>query len=74
VIDRRTGWRQEAQEPVGTATTIYREMDMCIWLEQAEAHRNAEEAAMEFDSQTERLPFHEPDEAEPAPPGAAAVL
>ena len=47
---------------------------MCIWLEQAEAHRNAEEAAMEFDSQTERLPFHEPDEAEPAPPGAVAVL
>ena len=42
--------------------------------EQAEARRNAEEAAMEFDSQTERLPFHEPDEAEPAPPGAAAVL
>ena len=29
---------------------------------------------MKFDSQTERLPFHEPDEAEPAPPGAAAVL
>jgi hypothetical protein len=38
MIDRRTTWRQEAQEHVGTATTIYREMDM-RWLEQAEADR-----------------------------------
>ena len=37
MIDRRTRWRQEAQEHVGTATTIYREMDMRFWPEQAEA-------------------------------------
>jgi tetratricopeptide (TPR) repeat protein len=34
---RRTGKRQEAQEHLTTAMTIYREMDMWYWLEQAEA-------------------------------------
>jgi hypothetical protein len=34
---RRTGKRQEAQEHLITATTMYREMDMRFWLEQAEA-------------------------------------
>jgi hypothetical protein len=34
---RRTGNRQEAQEHLATATTMYREMDMRFWLEQAEA-------------------------------------
>jgi tetratricopeptide (TPR) repeat protein len=34
---RRTGKRQEAQERLGTATMLYREMDMPFWLEQAEA-------------------------------------
>ena len=34
---RRTGKRQEAQEHLSTATTMYREMDMRFWLEQAEA-------------------------------------
>ena len=34
---RRTGQRQEAQEHLTTATTMYREMDMRFWLEQAEA-------------------------------------
>jgi class 3 adenylate cyclase/tetratricopeptide (TPR) repeat protein/ABC-type thiamine transport system ATPase subunit len=34
---RRTGKRQEAQEHLTTATTMYREMDMRFWLEQAEA-------------------------------------
>jgi hypothetical protein len=33
---RRTGKRQEAQEHLGTATTMYREMDMRFYLEQAE--------------------------------------
>ena len=33
---RRTGKRQEAQEHLTTATTMYREMDMRFWLEQAE--------------------------------------
>jgi tetratricopeptide (TPR) repeat protein len=33
---RRTGQRQEAQEHLATATTMYREMDMRPWLEQAE--------------------------------------
>ncbi len=34
---RRTGKRQEAQERLTTATTMYREMDMRFWLVQAEA-------------------------------------
>jgi tetratricopeptide (TPR) repeat protein len=34
---RRTGRRQEAQEHLATATTMYREMDMRFWLEQAQA-------------------------------------
>jgi tetratricopeptide (TPR) repeat protein len=34
---RRTGKRQEAQEHLATAATMYREMDMRFWLEQAEA-------------------------------------
>ena len=36
---RRTGKRQEAQEALTTATTMYREMGMGYWLEQAEADR-----------------------------------
>ncbi len=32
----RTGKRQEAQEYLTTATTMYREMDTRFWLEQAE--------------------------------------
>ena len=34
---RRTGERQRAHEHLTTATTMYREMDMRFWLEQAEA-------------------------------------
>jgi len=34
---RRTGERQEAQDNLTTATTMYRVMDMRFWLEQAEA-------------------------------------
>jgi tetratricopeptide (TPR) repeat protein len=34
---RRTGKQQEAQKYLSTATTMYREMDMRFWLEQAEA-------------------------------------
>jgi hypothetical protein len=33
---RRTGNRQQAQEHLTTATTMYREMGMTYWLEQAE--------------------------------------
>jgi tetratricopeptide (TPR) repeat protein len=33
----RTGQRESAQEHLRTATTMYREMDMRFWLEQAEA-------------------------------------
>ena len=33
---RRTGKREEAQEHLATATTMYREMDMRFWLEQAQ--------------------------------------
>ena len=34
---RRTGKREQAQEHLTTATTMYREMDMRFWLEQVEA-------------------------------------
>ena len=34
---RRTGKRQQAQEYLANAVTLYREMDMRFWLEQAEA-------------------------------------
>jgi hypothetical protein len=34
---RRIGKQHEAQEHLTTATTMYREMDMRFWLEQAEA-------------------------------------
>ena len=33
---RRTGEREQAQEHLITATTMYREMGMTYWLEQAE--------------------------------------
>ena len=33
----RTGKREQAQEHLTTATTMYREMDMRFWLERAEA-------------------------------------
>jgi hypothetical protein len=33
---RRTDKQQEAQEHLTTATTMYREMDMRFWLEQAD--------------------------------------
>jgi len=35
---RRTGERKEAQEHLTTATTMYREMDMRFWLQEAESH------------------------------------
>jgi DNA-binding SARP family transcriptional activator len=34
---QRTGKRQEAREHLSTATSMYREMDMAFWLEQASA-------------------------------------
>jgi tetratricopeptide (TPR) repeat protein len=34
---RRTGRREQAREHLTTATTLYRDMDMTYWLEQAEA-------------------------------------
>jgi lipopolysaccharide biosynthesis regulator YciM len=34
---RRTGEREQAREHLTTATTMYREMDMRFWLEQAKA-------------------------------------
>jgi hypothetical protein len=34
---RRTGKREQAQEHLTTATTMYREMGMTDWLEKAEA-------------------------------------
>ena len=38
---RRTGKREQAQEHLATATTMYREMDMRFYLEQAEAEMMA---------------------------------
>jgi class 3 adenylate cyclase/tetratricopeptide (TPR) repeat protein len=38
---RRTGNRQQAHEHLTTATTMYREMEMKYWLEQAEAEMGA---------------------------------
>ena len=38
---RRTGKREQAREHFATATTMYREMDMRFWLEQAEAEIRA---------------------------------
>jgi tetratricopeptide (TPR) repeat protein len=38
---RRTGKREQAQEHLPTATTMYREMGMTYWLEQAEAELQA---------------------------------
>jgi hypothetical protein len=39
-VCRRTGKREQARGHLTTATTMYREMDMRFWLEQAEADRN----------------------------------
>ena len=39
---RRTDKPLEALEHLTTATTMYREMDMTYWLEQAEAERRRE--------------------------------
>jgi tetratricopeptide (TPR) repeat protein len=36
-LSRRTGEHEQAREHLTTATTMYREMDMSYWLEQAEA-------------------------------------
>jgi hypothetical protein len=35
-LHRRTGKREQAQEHLTAATTMYREMDMRFWLQQAE--------------------------------------
>ena len=38
---RRTGRREQAHEHLGIATTMYREMDMQFWLDQAETEMKA---------------------------------
>ena len=40
-LHQLTGKEQEAQDQLNTATTMYREMDMQFWLEQAEAEMGA---------------------------------
>jgi len=40
-LSRRTGKRELARDHLATATTMYREMDMRYWLEQAEAEMRA---------------------------------
>jgi tetratricopeptide (TPR) repeat protein len=40
-LHRRIGKRDQAREHLTIATTMYREMDMQFWLEQAEADRDA---------------------------------
>lgn len=37
MLYQRTGSREQAREHLATATTMYREVDMHFWLEQAEA-------------------------------------
>jgi len=39
---RCTGKREQAREHLTAATTMYREMDMTFWLEQAEAEMEME--------------------------------
>jgi len=39
---RRTGQREQAQEHLTTATTMYREMGMTYWLEKAETELQAQ--------------------------------
>ena len=36
-LSQQTGKREQARDHLTTATTMYREMDMRFWLEQAEA-------------------------------------
>jgi hypothetical protein len=36
-LSRRRGKREQAREHLTAATTLYREMDMRLWLERAEA-------------------------------------
>jgi hypothetical protein len=36
-LHRRIGKREQAQEHLTTATTMYREMDMRFWMERGEA-------------------------------------
>ena len=57
---RRTGKREQAQEHLTIATTMYREMDMRFWLEQAEA---------EMKELGRRVGAIEPDENGLRPPG-----
>jgi hypothetical protein len=40
-LSRRTGQREQAQEHLTTATTMYREMGMTYWLEKAAAEIRA---------------------------------
>jgi hypothetical protein len=40
-LHRRTGESEQAQEHLSTATTMYREMEMRFWLEQAEVEIRA---------------------------------
>jgi len=40
-LSRRTGDREPAQEHLTTATTMYREMGMTYWLEQAQSETKA---------------------------------
>ena len=47
---QRTGRRQEAQEHLTIATTLYREMNIRFWLEQAEA------AVNELAGESDRVP------------------
>jgi len=44
---RRTGEREQAQGRLATATTMYHEMDMPFWLEQAEKQVNSSEAPVD---------------------------
>ncbi len=40
-LSQQTGKREQARDHLTTATTMYREMDMRFWLEQAETEMNS---------------------------------
>jgi hypothetical protein len=42
-VYRRTDKREQVQEHLGTATTMYRDMGMTYWLEKAEAETTESE-------------------------------
>jgi hypothetical protein len=60
---RRTGQREQAREHLTIATTMYREMDMRFWLEQAEAEMKESACASLRSSPPWAQPTQRPSDA-----------